>query len=74
MPVEEQVVVLYAGVNGHLDDVELTRVTTFADEFVRYLRESRPEILKKIRTEAELKPETVQALEEAIADFKRIFS
>ncbi|NLW16597.1 MAG: F0F1 ATP synthase subunit alpha [Firmicutes bacterium] len=74
MPVEEQVVVLYVGVNGHLDEVELPRVTQFADEFVRYLRESRPEILKKIRTEAELKPETVQALEEAIADFKRIFS
>lgn len=74
MPVEEQVVQLYLGVNGHLDGVELARVTTFADSFVSYLRDSRPEILKKIRTEAELKPETVQALEDAIADFKRIFS
>lgn len=74
MPVEEQVVVLYAGVNGYLDDIDLARVTKFADELVRYLRESRPEILKKIRTEAELKPDAIQALEEAIGDFKRIFS
>ncbi len=74
MPVEEQVVVLYVGVNGHLDDTEVDRVTIFTNEFVRYLRESRPEILKKIRTEAELKPDTVQALEDAIAEFKRVFS
>lgn len=74
MPVEEQVVVLYAGINGHLDDIQVARVSQFTDEFVRYLRESRPEILKKIRTEAELKPDTVQALEDAIADFKRMFS
>lgn len=74
MPVEEQVVVLYAGINGYLDDIQVARVTQFTDEFVRYLRESRPEILKKIRTEAELKPDTVQALEDAIADFKRMFS
>lgn len=74
MPVEEQVVVLYVGINGYLDDIEVARVTQFTDEFVRYLRESRPEILKKIRTEAELKPDTVQALEEAVADFKRMFS
>ncbi len=74
MPVEEQVVVLYVGVNGHLDDTKVDRVTIFTNEFVRYLRESRPEILKKIRTEAELKPDTVQALEDAIAEFKRVFS
>lgn len=74
MPVEDQVVVLYAGVNGYLDDIELARITKFTDELVRYLRESRPEILKKIRTEAELKPDTVQALEDAISEFKRIFS
>lgn len=74
MAVEEQVVVLYAGINGHLDDIQVARVTQFTDEFVRYLRESRPEILKKIRTEAELKPDTVQALEDAIAGFKRMFS
>lgn len=74
MPVEEQVAVLYVGVNGHLDDIALERVTRFNDEFLRYLRESRPEILKKIRTEQELKEDTVRALEEAITEFKRMFS
>lgn len=74
MPVEEQVAVLYVGINGHLDDIEVARVSQFTDEFVRYLRKSRPEVLKKIRTEAELKPDTVQALEDAVADFKRVFS
>ena len=47
MPVEEQVAVLYAGVNGFMDDIAVDRITRFADEFLRYLRESRSEILKK---------------------------
>ncbi|MGI6345068.1 MAG: F0F1 ATP synthase subunit alpha [Bacillota bacterium] len=74
MPVEEQVVELYLGVNGHLDDIELQRVARFAEEFLRYLRESRPEILKKIREERELKDDTIKALESAIAEFRQMFS
>jgi F-type H+-transporting ATPase subunit alpha len=73
MPVEEQVAMLYVGVNGYLDDIEVRRVTRFADEFLRYLRESRSEILKKIRTERELKEDTVKALADAIAEFKKMF-
>ncbi|MGI6359383.1 MAG: F0F1 ATP synthase subunit alpha [Bacillota bacterium] len=73
MPVEEQVAVLYAGINGHLDSVELHRVTAFADQLLRYLRESRSEILKKIRVEKEMKEDTVEALEGAIVEFKKIF-
>ncbi len=74
LPVEEQVAVIYAGTNGHMDNIETKRVTRFADEFLRYLRESRSEILKKIRTERELKEDTVKALEDAIAEFKKMFS
>lgn len=74
MPVEEQVAVLYAGVNGFMDDIAVDRITRFADEFLRYLRESRSEILKKIRTEQVLKEDTTQALEEAIAEFKQMYA
>lgn len=73
LPVEEQVAALYVGVNGHLDDIETRRVTRFADEFLRYLRESRSEILKKIRTEKEMKEDTVKALEDAVKEFKKMF-
>lgn len=74
MPVEEQVAVLYVGVNGHLDNIETRRVTRFADEFLRYLRDSRPEILEKIRTELELKEDTVKVLEDTISEFKKMFA
>jgi len=74
MPVEEQVVTIYLGVNGHLDSIDVKRVGHFAEEFLRTMRDKHQSILETIRTQREIKPETTKALDGAIADFKRIFS
>ena len=74
MPVEEQVVSIYLGVNGHLDSIEVKRVGRFAEEFLRTARDKHQAILETIRTQREIKPETAKALDGAIAEFKRIFS
>ena len=74
MPVEEQVVTIYLGVNGHLDSIEVKRVGRFAEEFLRTVRDKHQNILETIRTQREIKPETAKALDGAIAEFKRIFS
>ncbi|KAF0193895.1 MAG: F-type H+-transporting ATPase subunit alpha [Bacillota bacterium] len=74
MPVEEQVVSIYLGVNGHLDSIEVKRVGRFAEEFLRTMRDKHQTILETIRTQREIKPETAKALDGAIAEFKRIFS
>lgn len=74
MPVEEQAVTIYLGVNGHLDSIEIKRVGRFSEEFLRTMRDKYQSILDAIRTQREIKPDTAKALDGAIAEFKRIFS
>ncbi|WP_418380614.1 F0F1 ATP synthase subunit alpha [Adlercreutzia sp.] len=73
MPVAEQVVAIFAGNEGFLDDLPLTSVVRFRTELLASLRASRPEILQTINTEKKLSDETKAALKEAIAAFKQSF-
>jgi F-type H+-transporting ATPase subunit alpha len=73
VPVEEQVVVLYAVTNGHLDDVEIIGVRKWEQDFLAWLRSSRPEVLTAIREQKQLSDEIVADLKLAIAAFKPMF-
>lgn len=73
MPVEEQVVVLFAGVNGFLDDLPVESVRKFEKEFLQYMRNEKSEILKEIATKKELSQELEQKLRDAIEQFKKTF-
>ena len=72
MPVEEQVVSLYAATNGYLDDVPVTEVRRFEDELLEWFRSRHSDILDAIRTDGDI-PD-VEALEAAIKDFAEQFS
>jgi F-type H+-transporting ATPase subunit alpha len=69
MPVEEQVVVIFAASNGYLDDVEPGDIPDWEDQFRDYMRDSNAEILESIREEKQLSDETEQKLREAIEHF-----
>jgi F-type H+-transporting ATPase subunit alpha len=71
MPVEEQVVVIYAGVRGHVDEVPVEDVQRFERELRAFMRARHPEILEHIRTTGALPEET--QLEIALEEFKRGF-
>ena len=73
MPVEEQVVVLYAGVNGYLDDLPLDAVRRFEKDFLRFMREKHKDILEDIKTKKEITEETEKKLKEALEEFKKEF-
>lgn len=73
MLVEEQVVSIYAAVNGFLDDIDLDKIAAFENEFHKYLRSSRPEILKGIVDKKEITKDNEEALKKAIQEFKTIF-
>ena len=73
MPVAEQVIAIFAGNEGFLDDLPLTSVVRFRAELLASLRASKPEILQTINTEKKLSDETKVALKEAIAAFKQSF-
>ncbi|HLG92470.1 MAG TPA: F0F1 ATP synthase subunit alpha [Acidimicrobiales bacterium] len=72
VPVEEQVVAIYAGTSGALDDLAVGDVRRFEKELIEFMRASRPELLAHIRETGEL-PAT-EALEAAIKEFKAGFA
>ncbi|MGE5370507.1 MAG: F0F1 ATP synthase subunit alpha [Solirubrobacterales bacterium] len=71
-PVEEQVIVIYAAVNGHIDDIPTDKVKAFEGEFVKFMRSSHPDILSGIRDKKVIVEEG--ALVKAIEEFKAIFA
>lgn len=73
MPVEEQVVVIFAAVNGYLDDIEVARVRKFEEEFLKFMRSSKADILTEIREKQVMSDELIERLKAAIVEFKKIF-
>jgi len=72
-PVEEQVVSIWAGGNGYLDDVPVEDVSRFETDFLDYLRRSHAGILETIRESLQLSEDTAAALKDAIDEFRRGF-
>jgi F-type H+-transporting ATPase subunit alpha len=72
-PVEEQVVSIWAGGNGYLDDVPVEDVSRFETDFLDYLRRSHAGILETIRESLQLSEDTIAALTDAIDEFRRGF-
>ncbi|WP_309082097.1 F0F1 ATP synthase subunit alpha [Zhihengliuella sp.] len=71
-PVEEQVVSVWAGTNGHLDDIPVADVRRFEGEFLDYLRH-RTSILTTLAETGKIEDSTVDALNNAITEFKKGF-
>jgi F-type H+/Na+-transporting ATPase subunit alpha len=74
MPVEKQVMSLYAGTNGYLDDIETSDVTRFESELLKYLDTTAPEIGEDIAKNKKITEANEAALKKAIEDFKQTFA
>ena len=72
-PMEEQVVALYAAVNGHLDDIPVAQVPRFQEELREFMR-TEESILKQIREKKELTDDLEQRLEEQLEKFEQTFN
>jgi F-type H+-transporting ATPase subunit alpha len=70
IPVEEQVVVIYAGINGYLDELAVDDVKPFLLKFRSYLKSSVSSLLPTIKSEQKLSPESEETLKKAITDAK----
>ncbi|HEX8939977.1 MAG TPA: F0F1 ATP synthase subunit alpha [Candidatus Limnocylindrales bacterium] len=73
LPVEKQVVILYAATRGKLDDVPTPKVRDFEQGFYRFLETERAEILTKLAETKALDDETASALDEAIDAYRADF-
>ncbi len=73
IPVEEQVVSIFAGTRGYLDDMPVERVNAFEAGLLGQMRSDKPEILASIRDQREIKPDTEKQLIAFIESFLKSF-
>src|ERR1700749_2180311 len=62
LPVEEQVVAIFAGVRGYLDKIDVGRVGAFEAQYISEIKSKDPSILEAIRTQLEIKPDIEKKL------------
>ena len=73
MPVEKQVVIIYAATRRYLLDIPVERILEFESGLFEFVATKYPEIFEKIRTEKKLSDELEEALKKAITEFKETF-
>ncbi len=72
MALEDQILVLYAGIHGYLDDVAAERVRRFESSLLEFARSSHPELMGILSTGDKLTEEVESKIRAAIDDFKAI--
>jgi F-type H+-transporting ATPase subunit alpha len=72
-PVEEEVVSIWAGTTGQLDDVPVEDIRRFEQQFLDSLRRNQAGLLGAIRETKDLTDDNIQTLQDAIDAFKRTF-
>jgi F-type H+-transporting ATPase subunit alpha len=74
MSVDDQVIVIFAGTQGFLDDVPVDSIRTFEEAFMRYIRAEKQALKKEIIEKKALDDDLKAKLTEAITAFKKTFS
>jgi len=74
LPIEEQVVAIFAGVRGYLDKIDVGRVGPFEAQFISELKAKDPGILEAIRTQLEIKPDVEKKLTGFLDSFAKSFN
>jgi len=74
LPVEEQVAVIFAGVNGYTDDVDTSQITRFEKQYLDTIREKGQDILASIREDKAISDDTEGKLKAFLDDFMKTFA
>ncbi|PKQ10043.1 MAG: F0F1 ATP synthase subunit alpha [Actinobacteria bacterium HGW-Actinobacteria-9] len=74
MPVEDQIIAIFAGTKGYLDDLDPQRVQGFRDGLIEFVGSAHPEIGKAIVDEQTLSDDTAAKLAAAVEEFKAQFT
>jgi F-type H+/Na+-transporting ATPase subunit alpha len=73
VPIERQVIAIWAGSNGYLDDVQVDDVSRFEAELLEHVDANHPKIAEHIRERGDLPDEVEQQLHDAVKEFRRRF-
>lgn len=73
MPVETQIIVVFAGINGYVDDIPVEEVKRFEEELIRYINERHKDISKEIQAKKKLDDDLTARLRGIFDEFKKEF-
>lgn len=73
LSVGDQVAILYAGINGYLDDIAVDQIAAYTQGLRDYLKSSKPQYGELLRSEKKLGDEAEKLLKEAISEYKQTF-
>ena len=71
MTIAEQVVSIFTGVNGYLDDLELNQISDFEKDLFELIKSSHSEIIQSVNSSGDLDEETGKKLSSIIEEFKK---
>ncbi len=71
MTVAEQVISVFTGVRGYLDDVELNKIKSFETEVIEKIKNEKPEIIDSIQSSGKLEKDTEESLIQVIENYKK---
>ena len=71
MTVAEQVISVFTGVKGYLDDVELNKIKKFEKDIVEKIKTEKPEIIESIESTGKLEENTEKLLSQIIDEYKK---
>jgi len=74
MALEKQVIVLYAAINGYIDDVPVDKVVDFEAELHRFMEANHPGIGETITKEKDISADTEEKIKDALVEFKKSFA
>lgn len=73
LPVEKQVLIIFAGTAGHLDDLPVEQVRAFETELYRFVENAHPEVLREIREKKSISDDLRERMTALIVEFKERF-
>ena len=74
IPTEKQVMIIWVGTKGHLDDIPTDKIRKFEEEFLKFCDEKFPDIQQNLEKEKKISEETEKKLETAVDEFKKQFT
>jgi F-type H+-transporting ATPase subunit alpha len=71
MTVAEQVISVFAGVKGYLDDIDLEKIRGFEKDIIEKIKNEKPEIIEAIQSSGKLEEDTENQLKQVIEEYKK---
>ena len=71
MTVAEQVISVFTGVKGYLDDIEIGKIKQFENDIIEKIKSERPEIIESIQSSGKLEEDTEKLIVEIIEEYKK---